>query len=95
MEKKLRINAELCNACKSCRAVCIRDNIEIDDVAYELGNNCFECGHCIAICPEGAISLIRYENQSDRIEEYDSRQIPVSYDDLIQLLKQRRSIRWF
>ena len=95
MEKKLRINTELCNACKSCKSVCIRDNIEIDDFAYETGNNCFECGHCMAICPQGAIDLIKYENQMDRIEEYDSRQIPVDYDDLLQFLKQRRSIRWF
>ncbi|SDA63853.1 nitroreductase family protein [Methanobrevibacter millerae] len=95
MERKLRINAELCSACKSCMAVCIRDNIEIDETAYETGNDCFECGHCMAICPEGAISLIRYENQTDRIEEYDSRQIPIDYDDFLQFLKQRRSIRWF
>lgn len=95
MAKKLKINSELCSGCGLCKSVCIRDNIEIDEAACELENNCFECGHCMAICPEGAIGLIKYCNQKDRIEEYDSRQIPVDYDDLLQFLKQRRSIRWF
>ena len=95
MAGKLKINAQLCSACGLCKSVCIRDNIEIDGAAFELENNCFECGHCMAICPEGAISIIKYDNQKDRIDEYDSRQIPVDYEDLLQLLKQRRSIRWF
>ena len=95
MVTKLKINAELCSGCKLCKSVCIRDNIEINETSYELESNCFDCGHCMAICPEGAISLIKYDNQQDRIEEYDSRHIPVNYDDLLQLLKQRRSVRWF
>lgn len=95
MVKKLKIDVELCSGCKLCKSVCIRDNIEIDETAYELESNCFDCGHCMAVCPEGAITLVKYENQMDMVEEYNARQIPVSYDDLLQFLKQRRSIRWF
>ena len=68
MARKLKINAELCSGCKLCKSVCIRDNIEIDETAYELENNCFECGHCMAVCPEGAVTLIKYENQEGMIE---------------------------
>ncbi len=95
MESKLKINEELCTACKLCQQVCIRDNIAVEDFAYEIGSNCFECGHCMAICKAGAITLKSYEGHEDRIEEYNSRNVPVEYDDLLQLLKQRRSIRWF
>jgi nitroreductase/NAD-dependent dihydropyrimidine dehydrogenase PreA subunit len=95
MAGKLRIDVGSCSGCGLCKSVCIRDNIEIDETAHEVESNCFECGHCMAICPEGAIDLIRYDNQKDRIEEYDSRQIPIDYDDLLQFLKQRRSIRYF
>ena len=95
MVKKLKIDVELCSGCKLCKSVCIRDNIEIDETAYELESNCFDCGHCMAVCPEGAITLVKYENQMDMVEEYNARQIPVDYDDLLQFLKQRRSIRWF
>jgi Fe-S-cluster-containing hydrogenase component 2 len=95
MVGKLKIDVESCSGCGLCKSVCIRDNIEIDETAYETKGNCFECGHCMAICPEGAINLIAFNDKLERIEEYDSRKIPVDYDDLLQLLKQRRSIRWF
>lgn len=95
MELKLKIDEQLCTACKLCQNVCIRDNIVVKKFAKETGSNCFECGHCMAICRAGAITLKSYEGREDRIEEYNSREIPVEYDDLLQMLKQRRSIRWF
>ena len=95
MELKLSIDSELCIACMQCASVCIRDNIIVEDVAQEVGSNCFECGHCMAICRQNAITLKSFEGREDRIEDYNPREIPVEYDDLLQLLKQRRSIRWF
>lgn len=95
MELKLKIDEELCTACGLCQQVCIRDNIVVEDFAVESGSNCFECGHCMAICKAGAVTLKSFEGREDRIVEYDARDIPVEYDDLLQLLKQRRSIRWF
>ena len=38
---KLMIDGEKCIACVQCKSFCIRDNIEIDEVAYETGSNCF------------------------------------------------------
>ena len=92
---KLIIDEESCTACKQCMQVCIRDNIIVDDFAVETGSNCFECGHCMAICKQKAITLKSYEGKEDRIQDYNPRELPVEYDDLLQFLKQRRSIRWF
>ena len=92
---KLMIDAEECIACGQCKSVCIRDNIEIDEVAYETGSNCFECGHCMAICPTKAITLKIFKGRENRIAEYNPNEIPVDYNDLLDFLKQRRSIRWF
>ena len=92
---KLVIDEELCTACKQCAQVCIRDNILVEDFATETGSNCFECGHCMAICRQNAITLKSYEGKEDRIVEYNPCEMPVEYDDLLQFLKQRRSIRWF
>ena len=89
------IDAEECIACGQCKSVCIRDNIEIDEVAYETGSNCFECGHCMAICPTKAITLKIFKGRENRIAEYNPNEIPVDYNDLLDFLKQRRSIRWF
>ncbi len=92
---KLMIDSEECIACGQCKSVCIRDNIEIDEIAVETGSNCFECGHCMAICPTKAITLKIFKGHEDRIEDYNPKEIPVKYNELLELLKQRRSIRWF
>ena len=92
---KLIIDEDLCNACGQCSKVCIRDNIVVNDFAVETGSNCFECGHCMAVCKVGAITLKAFQGNEDRIVEYNPRKIPVGYDDLLQFLKQRRSVRWF
>ncbi len=94
--KHLIIDEEKCTGCGICRSVCIRDNIEIvDDVAVDIEGDCFDCGQCSTICKQNAIIIKAYENQMDRVEEYNPREIPVSYDDMLQFLKQRRTCRWF
>ncbi len=92
---KLMIYPEKCIGCGQCKSVCIRDNIEIDDVAYETGSNCFECGHCMGICPSGAITLKIFKGHENRIEKYSSKEVPLEYGDLLEFLKRRRSVRWF
>ena len=92
---KLMIDVEECIGCGQCKSVCIRDNIEIDEVAYETGSNCFECGHCMAICPTKAVTLKIFKGRENRIAEYNPNKIPLDYDDLLNFLKQRRSMRWF
>ena len=95
MDLKLKINQNLCTGCGLCRQVCIRDNIVVDEVASEVGSNCFECGHCMAICRAGAITLKSFEGRENRIVEYNPRESVLEYDDLLEFLKKRRSIRWF
>lgn len=89
------VDVEECIGCGQCKSVCIRDNIEIDEVAYETGSNCFECGHCMAICPTKAVTLKIFKGRENRIVEYNPNEIPVDYGDLLTFLKQRRSMRWF
>ena len=93
--KHLKIDEEKCVACGLCKGVCIRDNIEIDTIAVELESDCFDCGQCSTLCPTGAIELLAYEGQNDSVESYDMNRIPVSYGDMLQFLKQRRTVRWF
>jgi ferredoxin len=95
MELKLKIDEELCTACKLCMKVCIRDNIAVEDFAVEVGTNCFECGHCMAVCKVGAITLKNFEGKEERIIDYNPRENILEYDDLFEFLKRRRSIRWF
>lgn len=92
----LNIDSNLCNGCGLCVSVCIRENLKVDEIAVELDSGlCFDCGHCMAVCTKGAITLKKYEDMQDEIEEYRQRDVPVSYDDMLQFYKQRRSMRWF
>ena len=68
----LLLNSIKCSACGKCASVCIRDNLKlVGDHIEETGGNCFDCGQCMAVCKEDAIRLKAYENQEDRIEDYN------------------------
>ena len=92
---KLCINTETCIGCSLCKQICIRDNLTIKNKkAIELNNpECFECGQCIGICPTNSIRLKKHLNQENKIKKYEKLKIKPS--DYLNLLKQRRSIRWF
>lgn len=49
----------------------------------------------MAICPSGAITLKIFKGHEDRIVDYNSKESPLEYRDLLEFLKRRRSIRWF
>ena len=94
--KHLIIDTDKCIGCGICKSVCVRDNIEIiDSKAVDVESNCFDCGQCSTLCPVDAISIKAYDGQEERIEEYDYDNVPVSYDDMVQFYKQRRTCRWF
>jgi len=51
---------------------------------------CLKCGHCLAVCPNGAIAL---EGVSPESCEPVPKQITISEESMAQLIKTRRSIR--
>jgi Fe-S-cluster-containing hydrogenase component 2 len=58
----LRLNAELCRACKRClaRDVCKIKAIvrpDRDDAPFIDLNRCYDCRVCIPACPFGAITV--------------------------------------
>ncbi len=53
---------------------------------------CMNCGHCVAICPQGALSLSRMDiRMCEPINGHQS----LSKESIVQLLKTRRSVRQF
>ncbi len=92
MEETLNIS-DRCVGCGRCVSVCIRGHLSVKggkvrevDSAY----SCFRCGHCESICPIGAISLKSGQEASVRFDG-----CPVKPEDLADLLRRRRSVRWF
>ncbi len=90
----IQINTELCNGCGLCVGDCFTGCITILNgkaAATEIG--CMQCGHCVALCPQQAIVNTNYP--SDDLEEYQAAAFSVNPQNLLHLMKYRRSIRQF
>ena len=56
------IDYEKCIACSSCINDCPNSFIYLEDGKIQTHDKgCMECGHCYAICPEGAIKMANYD----------------------------------
>lgn len=61
-------------------------------VAAEMEDFCLKCGHCVAICPHGALNNSKVPQ--DTCPEI-SKELVVGVDQAIQFLRSRRSIRHY
>ena len=57
----ITIDSEKCNGCGVCVTVCKDFSLVIENGKVAESNSavfgCFACGHCMAVCPHGAISV--------------------------------------
>ena len=88
---------DLCKKCKLCIEVCPCNIIGINDMEEihfikERESICLHCGQCMAICSTKAISVngFSYENDFADLPENN-----IDYDNFIDFLSNRRSIRNF
>ena len=92
------VDTELCNRDGICVEACRRHIIEMKDKdtvpspTAEAEELCVDCGHCVSVCPTGALSLATMTPE-DCPEIQDDRQI--SEEQAEQFLRSRRSIRWY
>ena len=85
----ITIDKEKCIQCGLCVSDCVAMCISMDEDNYPYMKNeesCLACQHCMAICPQGALSFSG-KNPMDSEE--------VSTKDILSLIKSRRSIRQF
>ncbi|MGI6497641.1 MAG: nitroreductase family protein [Oscillospiraceae bacterium] len=90
----LKINESLCVGCAQCASECFYGRIFMDGKKAKMGDApCWDCYHCIGLCPVGAIS----DNDVDmsQVVPYDEKTFRVSPGNLSNLIKFRRSIRAF
>lgn len=83
------IDKEKCIKCGLCASDCITYCIDLVDDGYPKtvdASHCIKCQHCLSICPTGALSF------GDKKPENS---LPVKYDDILNLIKSRRSIRQY
>lgn len=94
MEKKHQvvIDTEKCIGCGLCKKDCVGCDIElVDGKAKACGNSCIMCGHCEAICPQGAIKITGFDDEITEFEE----QVRLDPKQLLEAIRTRRTIRQF
>jgi nitroreductase/NAD-dependent dihydropyrimidine dehydrogenase PreA subunit len=93
---EISINSPLCSGCKTCTEVCPYFILKMDEFA-EIPTvdplripNCCHCGHCEAVCPEGAIT-VNYPGAGQLHKNTENN--PITPVQIGQHLMMRRSIR--
>lgn len=90
----MKVNAEKCTGCGQCIKDCFPKDIKIVDGKAEINNiACIKCGHCIAVCPQNAVSTSEY-NMED-IKNYNKEEFQINADNLLNFIKFRRTVRQF
>jgi len=93
---KILINSELCNNCGICVQSCpLSVFVQTDQhqIPEFVGDGlCYDCGHCVAICPKQAIN--HKVMLPELIMPINAENKP-SYEQVIEMIRSRRSIRAF
>lgn len=89
----VKIDREKCIGCGLCADDCIALNIKIQDKKAQILTDCLQCGHCVAVCPKGAVSIPEYDMAD--VEAYDPESFRLKPDQVLHAIKFRRSIRCY
>lgn len=95
---KISIDNTRCMGCGLCIEVCKSFNLSLENEKVVSKNSvygCIGCGHCMAICPQEAIKIRGRCLTPDDILTLPEPQENASYEEVLSLLLQRRSIREF
>lgn len=85
----VNIDQSLCVGCGLCAGDCLKQNIVLKAGKAVVGDNCLACGHCVAICPAGAVSIPDYDMAD--VEPCTGERLDPQA--VLRAIKSRRSIR--
>ncbi len=91
----IQIDREKCTGCGLCVKDCFPENLRLADQKAQPGGDCFMCGHCIAICPTGAVSTADPDYSMAEVEEYRREDFQLEPRRLLNFIRFRRSVRRF
>ena len=92
----IRIDHAKCTGCGECAKDCDGTLLVFENgaPAFAQDGRCYECGHCIAVCPAGAVSDVDAGAMRE-VAELSSLPHMLDADTLLGAIKARRSIRRF
>jgi len=91
----IKINYEKCLKCNMCVLACKRGLINAGEngcapkAAADGSNECFECWHCVSVCPNGAIEF----ESADPVEFGEPLANNFEYESFLKFIRSRRSCR--
>ena len=91
------VDGTRCTRCGQCVRDCVakiitRSGSEIPSIRPEDESNCIKCQHCLAVCPEAAVSIFGLDPADSQPLKEDS--FP-ALDKMLTLVRGRRSVRQY
>lgn len=95
MSKRILIDRKLCTSCGRCLIGCSARIYRYDGtgapvLADDADDRCIGCGHCVCLCPSGAITVDSITASS--VTPVDTEHLPTP-SQFAELVKYRRSVR--
>lgn len=90
-ELNFKVDKEKCIKCGLCVSDCCSQVLKTDEngFPYTDAKDCFKCQHCLAVCPQGAVSVF------DKIPGNSILPQNLNSEDLLSLIANRRSCRHY
>lgn len=96
---EVRIRTDLCTGCGLCVSVCKDFGLKLENGKAVHAEpslfGCCACGHCMAICPSGAVTVSGRTLSPLDLFTLPGREESAAYAPLLNLLQRRRSVREF
>ncbi|WP_371801809.1 nitroreductase family protein [Candidatus Lokiarchaeum ossiferum] len=100
----IRVNQEICTGCGQCISQCSSRLLSFSEkeersknskklIFKDPTNSCSLCGHCLAVCPTEAIEYEKGDPCFTSAAILDPKHY--SYDNILEILRARRSIRQY
>jgi ferredoxin len=93
------VDRDLCTNCGACARVCFGKPLDFVNGKLEVDPDrlfgCMGCAACMSVCPTGAITISGRDLSKDDIIELPPAEERASYEQLLALLRSRRSVRRF
>jgi nitroreductase/NAD-dependent dihydropyrimidine dehydrogenase PreA subunit len=93
------IDRAKCTKCLQCASVCPGQPLYVEAGEVQVDQSrwfgCIACGHCMAVCPEGAIAITGRDLTPADVHDLPALGDRASYPQLLNLVRARRSVRRF
>lgn len=88
------IDSKKCSGCGLCIDDCPSKVLQLEsNAAFCTKEHCLNCFHCMAICPEKAVSST--DADPSEIVEYNSQEFDINPNVFLNAIKHRRSVRFY